>query len=188
MFMLLNILPFVKDCVRQVIRTGHTVIDATTGNGHDTVFLAQCVGEEGKVLAFDIQSAALNTTKQKLIELGLFSRVSLIKSGHEQMQQYCADKVSAIMFNLGYLPGADKICTTQAATTLQALQAGIRLLAINGLISIVLYPGHAQGKIEAQVIEEWATKLPQQQIAVLQYRFTNRVHNAPYALILQKKS
>lgn len=38
---------------------GDTVIDATAGNGHDTVFLAQLVGRQGRVWAFDVQSSAL---------------------------------------------------------------------------------------------------------------------------------
>lgn len=186
-FMLLNILQFVQHCIRQAIKAGDTVIDATAGNGHDTVFLAQCVSSDGQVLAFDIQPAALEITRHKLLQLDLLSRVQLIQSGHERMQEFCDDRVSAIMFNLGYLPGADKQFTTQAASSLQAIQAGLNLLAKDGLISIVLYPGHEQGKIEAILVEQWAANLPQKEVTVLQYRFMNRVNNAPYALLLQKR-
>ncbi len=185
--MLLNILQFVQHQIKLAVQAGDTVIDATAGNGHDTVFLAQCVSNSGKVLAFDIQSSALLNTRNKLNELGLSDQVSLIQAGHEHMQKFCHTGVSAIMFNLGYLPGADKNCTTQVSTTLAALEAGLNILLKDGLISVVLYPGHEQGIIEAQAIEKWAAQLPQQQYEVLQYRFTNRIHHAPYALLLYKR-
>ena len=45
---------------------GETVVDATAGNGNDTQFLAELVGENGHVLAFDIQQAALDSTAERL--------------------------------------------------------------------------------------------------------------------------
>ncbi|WP_239323886.1 class I SAM-dependent methyltransferase [Snodgrassella gandavensis] len=184
--MLLNILDFVHASIQQVVQAGDTVIDATAGNGHDTLFLAKCVGEQGKVMAFDIQKAALQATSKRLVNADMRERVELIEAGHEHLDDYIEGEISAIMFNLGYLPGADKNCTTKASTTLQAMQAGLAHLAINGVLAAVLYPGHEQGRIEAHAVQEWAAGLPQQQIAVLKYAFINRVHNAPYALLLQK--
>ncbi|MCO6520406.1 MAG: methyltransferase domain-containing protein [Snodgrassella sp.] len=186
--MLLNILDFVHASIQQVVQVGDTVVDATAGNGHDTLFLATCVGEQGKVMAFDIQKAALQATHKRLKNAGLSERIELIEAGHEYLDNYIEGEVSAIMFNLGYLPGADKNCTTTASTTLKAMQAGLAHLAINGVLAAVLYPGHEQGRIEAQAVQEWAAGLPQQQIAVLKYAFINRVHNAPYALLLQKQA
>lgn len=185
--MLSNILQFVHQKISQTVCIGDTVIDATAGNGHDTVFLAQLVGRQGRVWAFDVQSSALASTQEKLQQQDLSAQVSLIQSGHECMEKYCQHGVKAIMFNLGYLPGADKQYTTQAATSLQAIKSGLSLLAKNGLMSIVLYPGHAQGKIEAQTIENWVSSLSQQEFAVLQYRFINRVNDPPYALLLHKR-
>jgi tRNA1(Val) A37 N6-methylase TrmN6 len=185
--MLLNILDFVHTSIQQVVRVGDTVVDATAGNGHDTLFLATCVGALGKVMAFDIQEAALQATSKRLVNAGMRERVELIKAGHEHLDDYIEGEVSAIMFNLGYLPGADKSCTTTAGTTLEAMQAGLAHLAINGVLAAVLYPGHEQGRIEAEAVQAWAAGLPQQQVAVLKYAFINRVHDAPYALLLQKR-
>lgn len=186
--MLLNILDFVHKNIQQTVKAGDTVIDATAGNGHDTLFLASCVGAQGKVFAFDIQASALEATSNRLAKAGYRERVQLIQAGHEHLSEYIQSKVSAIIFNLGYLPGGDKNCTTQANTTLKAMQNGLNLLTDNGVSAAVLYPGHEQGKIEAETIQTWAKSLPQQQIAVLKYAFINRINDAPFALILQKHS
>lgn len=186
--MLLNILDFVHTTIRQVVQAGDTVIDATAGNGYDTLFLASCVGSTGKVVAFDIQPAAIASTRAKLESAGMSDWVDLIQTGHERMNEYIKSDVRAIMFNLGYLPGVDKNCTTTAITTLKAMQAGLAHLVPDGILAVVIYPGHEQGKIEAEAVLSWAEELPQQQISVLQYAFINRVHDAPFALFLQKRN
>ena len=91
---------YIKACVNE----GDTVVDATCGNGNDTVFLAQLVGERGRVFGFDIQDAAIENTAGKLEELKLLKRVTLIKDGHENMGNYVNENIKAVMFNLGYLP------------------------------------------------------------------------------------
>ncbi|KNY25363.1 rRNA methylase [Pseudobacteroides cellulosolvens ATCC 35603 = DSM 2933] len=102
----------IKNCLGQsheivdmVVKEGDTVVDATAGNGNDTVFLAKLVGEKGKVYAFDIQEMALQKTREKLVSQGLTQRVELIRDGHENMSKYISEPVSVVMFNLGYLPG-----------------------------------------------------------------------------------
>ena len=184
--MLKNILPFVHESLKEIIQTGDIVIDATAGNGHDTVFLAEKVGSNGQVWAFDIQQSALMTTRQRLEKRQLQQQVRLIHDSHEYMNQYVNTGVRAIMFNLGYLPGGDKVLTTNVASSLQAIKIGLSSLMQGGLISIVLYPGHEAGQKETEAILSWAKQLSQQQVAVLQYGFINRIHNAPFALLLQK--
>ena len=36
------------DVLRQVVQPGDTVVDATLGNGHDTLMLCELVGETGR--------------------------------------------------------------------------------------------------------------------------------------------
>ena len=81
-----RVLPFAKRLISKTVLPGETVVDATAGNGHDTLFLAEHVGEEGHVYAFDIQQAALNSTAKRLGELT--NRVSLILDSHENVDQY----------------------------------------------------------------------------------------------------
>ena len=50
-----------RSVIRTQIKPGDLCIDATMGNGHDTLFLSQLAGPSGFVLAFDIQQAALDS-------------------------------------------------------------------------------------------------------------------------------
>ena len=138
-------------------------IDATCGNGHDTLFLAEQVGVTGKVYGFDIQQRALDSTTLKLKEQQQFSQVELICAGHEDIELYVQPQhhqsITAIMFNLGYLPGSDKSIITQTETTLTALKAACRLLKSSGLITIIAYPGHQGGHQELESLQNWISGL-----------------------------
>lgn len=176
-----------KDIIRKVVKEKDIVIDATVGNGNDTLFLCDLVGEKGKVIGFDVQEVALERTKEKLEEKGLINRTTLIKDGHENLSKYIDGKVSAIMFNLGYLPKADHNITTKYKTTLEAIKKGIELLNTNGIITIVVYPGHEEGKIEKEKIIEYLAKTDQNLVNVLKLEFINQINNPPFLIALEKK-
>ena len=85
---------------------GGTYIDATMGNGNDTLFLCRLAGQSGHVWAFDIQECALQNTKALLLANGCLDQASLILDGHEHMSQYLEpESADVICFNFGYLPG-----------------------------------------------------------------------------------
>ena len=102
-------LQMAKRYISACVSEGEQVVDATCGNGRDTLFLAELVGEKGKVFSFDIQAEALSKTRRLLEANNLLSRVHLIQSGHEHIQDYVHGKIAAVMFNLGYLPGDIKL-------------------------------------------------------------------------------
>ncbi len=106
--------------------------------------------------------------------------------GHENLKQYVSEPLNAAIFNFGWLPGGDKSLTTHTETSIPALCATLSLLKEGGMLIAVLYPGHENGKQEAEVIEQWAKNLPQEQFAVLRYGFTNRKNNPPYLLAFEK--
>ena len=54
--------------IREQVQAGDLCIDATAGNGNDTLLLCELVGKEGKVVAFDIQQVAVDNTKKRLAE------------------------------------------------------------------------------------------------------------------------
>lgn len=54
--------------LREYIRKGDVAVDCTAGHGLDTLFLAECVGEEGAVHAFEIQVKAINELQEKFRE------------------------------------------------------------------------------------------------------------------------
>jgi predicted methyltransferase len=145
----------------EVLADGSLVVDATVGNGHDTLFLAQQVGNSGLVWGFDVQASALAGARAQLAEQSLADRVTLLHTGHETMTRQLParahGKLSAVMFNLGYLPGSDKRITTLPATTLQALAESIANLRQDGLLSILAYRGHAGGQAEADAVADWLT-------------------------------
>lgn len=142
--------------LRAVIQQGDLVIDATAGNGHDTLFLTECVGAAGKVLAFDVQQAAVASARQRIETAGLMERVVFFQESHERMGAHAEDEsVAAVMFNLGYLPGEHHDLTTEAEATLRALDVAARILKPGGSLTVVCYPGHAAGEVEAVAVEQW---------------------------------
>ena len=158
-------------------------IDATAGNGHDTLFLATNIGENGHVYAFDIQAQAIENSRNRLSTAGLSNRVTMIHSGHEKMTAEIPDihrgSVDIIMFNLGYLPSADKSLITTTATTIKALDAATEMLAGNGIISILAYPGHPGGKEETAAVIQWANRLSQQLFTVCLHNPDQNPHTSP---------
>jgi len=179
-----KILPFTKYLLSKCILPGDVVVDGTCGNGNDTLYLAELVGEDGRVVAFDIQQDAINSTKKKLEEAQI-DNVDLILDGHENVLNYISLEISAAIFNLGYLPGSDKTVTTNSATTWKAVMDMLSLLKIGGIIILVIYHGHEAGKVERDEIEEKIKSLCPGSTAVLKYEFLNR-ENAPYVVAIER--
>ena len=172
--------------LEQVVRPGDRVIDATLGNGHDTRFLAELVGESGHVIGFDIQSEAVDRTSAALEEAGLLPRCELHAAGHERMAEFVREPVRAVCFNLGWLPGGDKSVTTHWDTTRQALESALALLLPGGICTVCAYPGHAAGDEERQELAAWLAALRPQAFNVLHHRFLNAGPGAPECFIIQK--
>ena len=145
--------------IRMIVAPGDIVIDATAGNGHDTLFLAGLVGHTGRVYAFDIQAEALEHTCRRLAATGLGDQVTLLQLGHEQLcggvPPALHGRIAAVMFNLGYLPGSDRRCITRAGTTLAALDQAMTCLRPGGILSVIAYPGHAGGGTETEAVQHW---------------------------------
>jgi predicted methyltransferase len=134
---------------------GQQVVDATAGNGHDTVFLAQQIGASGHVTAFDVQAPACTATRHRCAGVGVSDRVTVVHAGHETMRAHVEAPIHAAMFNLGYLPRHDHDCITQPDTTVAALNAACALMTEGGLIPVLAYRGHEGGPEEAQRIQAW---------------------------------
>lgn len=187
-----SVLDFAHTLATGALRTGGVAIDATVGNGHDTVALAQAVGAEGTVHGFDVQATALDRTRERLASVGLADRVQLHHAGHEKMTDHLPerlhDAIGAVTFNLGYLPGSESTVTTAPETTIAALDATERLLRSGGVATVVLYTGHEGGAAEAEAVDAWAAQQPQERLQVLSYRFVNQRNNPPRLLALEKQS
>jgi len=179
-------LKFARELISEVLAPGGYAVDATCGNGHDTVFLADLVGQSGRVLAMDVQEQALENTHRLLQEAGLDSRVQLVLASHRELPIYLETPPDAAMFNLGYLPGGDKSLVTRPETTLAALEAILRVLKRGGLVTIVVYTGHPGGTSEYEALRSYTAALPQAMYTVLEYRLLNQVNNPPLLLAISR--
>ncbi len=172
--------------LKQRVGAGGRVVDATCGNGNDTLFLAEIVGEHGRVWSFDIDGYALEATRKKLLQSSLASVVELVHAGHERLGEYIDEPLNAVVFNLGYLPGGEKGVVTRPDTTLAALRQARGLLLPGGVILLVVYTGHTGGGEEAGAVEEWAADLPSPEFNVWRGSLLNRRADAPYLLLIEK--
>ncbi|MBC1516471.1 class I SAM-dependent methyltransferase [Listeria immobilis] len=181
------VLPFAHDTLRKVVRSGDYVVDATCGNGHDTLLLAELVGINGHVIGFDIQQVAIDATRTWLEKAEMTSQVELICASHATIPVYAKQPVRAAIFNLGYLPGGDKQITTTADSTLLSITHLMELLEIGGVIILVIYHGHPEGKTEKEAVVAFCTAINQQAFHVLSYQFINQQNDAPFVIVIEKR-
>lgn len=174
------------DYWKRWIQPGDTVIDATCGNGHDTLALAQLINGTGQVFGYDIQPIAIEKTRhllQATLTPAQLKTITLHCMSHECFMELSA---KAIIYNLGYLPGGEKTVTTKVSSTLKSLQAACNIVCPGGFISVMLYPGHSEGANEEKEILAFAANLSSQEWSVLHHSWLNR-QKAPSLLLLIKK-
>ncbi|HHW67875.1 MAG: hypothetical protein PWP07_2100 [Epulopiscium sp.] len=176
----------IHEILRPIIKPGDLVVDATLGNGFDTLFLAKAVGPQGKVIGFDIQECAIENVRRRLENEGLLERVSLIQDSHSNIDKYIFEPIGGAMFNLGYLPGGDKELITKPQSTVEALEKTSCLLSRGGFITILSYWGHAGGKDEKEAVEKFLSKLDNKIFLTAKFKFLNRSGNPPVIYLVQK--
>ena len=148
----MNALTLVPETVSKFVNRGDFVIDATAGRGYDTAFLAALVGEEGKVLAFDIQREAVESTRALLASRWLQNAEVVLTSHAEMSSSAAPETASCILFNLGYLPSGDHSMYTRAASTEAAVLAGLDILKKGGLMCVTVYSGGDSGYEERDAL------------------------------------
>lgn len=182
-----NALTLSHQFMEQHTSPGAFCIDATAGRGGDTAFLAELVGEGGKVLAFDIQQAALDSTAELLAQKGLSDRVQLILASHADMEQYAApESVDLICFNFGWLPGGDHNIFTRAKSSIAAIDAGLRLLKPTGVMSLCIYYGRNNGYDERDAILAHLREIDGRTASVLVCEFVNRKNDPAIPVFILK--
>ena len=112
--------------------------------------------------------------------------MQLIHAGHQHLARHVKQPIAAAIFNMGYLPRGNHNITTQAETSITALQAALALLQPRGILIAVLYHGHEQGKPETAAILSFAQALPQTQYRALRYEFINQQNCPPIVLAIEK--
>lgn len=169
---------------------GCVIIDATCGNGHDTVALASA--SPSRLYAFDIQKTAVESTKSLLLTAGYETQladetISIICDSHENMRSYVELPADVIVFNLGYLPGSDKSKTTRKEATLDAVTASLDILAKDGILCITMYSGHPEGFEEKEMLLKMAESLDSGIYHSAFISFVNQKNSPPEILLITKK-
>lgn len=170
---MIDLLELHKLFISRHLHTGDTAADFTMGNGHDTEYLSRLVGADGHIYAFDIQPRALESTAAHLKETGCPENYTLILDSHSNAKNYIAGGIKAGMFNLGYLPGGDKSLTTKRETTLPAIAAAVDLLAPDGILTVAVYPGHAEGEREGEEIEAMLAGYDRRRVCCTKVKIVN---------------
>jgi hypothetical protein len=197
---LIRVVHWARQLVEEVVGPGDLVVDLTAGTGRDTLHLFHCVGPRGRVLAFDIQEAALQQSAARLVAAGATvdfwtapstvgvvpPGVHLIHDSHARLTSFLAEAPRAVVANLGYLPGGDRTVVTVAESTLAALSQALELLAAGGRMAIALYVGHPGGMEEAQRVEALFRDLPPACWEVLRLQVINRP-GSPFLLVAEKR-
>ena len=66
-----NLIKTAHQLASEAVAAGDVVMDATVGNGHDTLFLTSLVGAGGQVIGFDIQQQAIESATKRLTAEGV---------------------------------------------------------------------------------------------------------------------
>ncbi len=173
--------------IREHVKEGDYCIDATAGNGNDTLLLCELVGDEGRVLAFDIQEQAVVNTRKRIEQAGYAERTRVILDSHTNMGLYAEEEtISCIVFNFGYLPGGDHSLSTKKETSIQAISDGLRLLVKGGIMSLCIYSGGDSGFEERHAILEYVKTLDGKQYLVIVSEYYNRPNNPPIPVFIIK--
>ena len=184
---MVDLLELQKRFILAHLRPGDVAVDCTMGNGNDTAFLSETVGETGRVYAFDIQEAAIESTRAHLAALGCPENYTLIHASHHRILEFVKESPKAVMFNLGYLPGSGKKqVTTLRETTMEAVRGALSILASDGILLVAVYPGHEEGRLEGEMLGEYFATLDRRLICCSCFKIVNSP-TSPYFYIVEKK-
>ncbi len=183
---MIDLLELHKYFIRNHLHPGDVAVDFTMGNGHDTEFLSKTVGESGHVYAFDIQEQAVTSTARRLREAGCPENYTLIHDSHQYVKNYVKTPFRAGMFNLGWLPGGDKSITTLRESTMPAVEAAIDLMDRDAILNIAVYPGHAEGDAEGQMLCTYLSGISRHKICATRVNILNSP-TSPYFIVIETK-
>ncbi len=182
---MIDLLKTQKTLILPHIRRGCTVADFTMGNGNDTLWLSNEVGECGRVYSFDIQQGALESTEKLLRKNAEFDNCTLILDSHSNSDKYIVGEISAGIFNLGWLPGSDHSVRTSIDTTLPAVKKAISMLEKGGGLLVAVYPGHDEGRLEGEKLGEYLATLNKRKTNVTKVQIINSP-TSPYFYLIEK--
>jgi len=191
-----NATDIVQLILRDIISTGDSVVDATCGNGHDSVFLASLVGPSGRLVCIDIQPEAIEKARRRLSEVSDCPETNVILGSHADIRSWVPqeESISAVVYDLGYLPGAvkspggERPIVTRAESTIEPIGQALGLLMIRGVILIAVCTGHLGGQEKADALYSFLLTLEEKRLSVARHQWHNQPSNLPLVLIIQRQS
>jgi len=174
-----NVISIVDIIIEKFVEEGFTCLDATVGNGNDTIKLSGKVGESGRVYGFDIQKTAIEITTEKLSKYGYIDRTILINDSHTKLDDYIKEQLDFAIYNLGFLPKGNKEIVTNEKTTIESIKKALNLLKKHGILVVVSYIGHENGLDEYKAVYKYLSLLDQKKFNVLELNFINQINNPP---------
>ena len=172
------------------LESARTIVDITCGNGHDTMYLLSHCHENSHVYAIDIQEVAITRTKEKIVkELPqAMKQVDFILGSHDRViETLPVSNIDLMIGNLGYLPNADHQIMTKSTSTIKAISKGLAKLSVNGLCTIVAYPGTETGRKEAEDLEYYIASINQKEYHCSTWRPLNQANQPPILYIIRRR-
>lgn len=175
---------FAHDLWKKHLKPKDNVIDATCGNGYDSIFL-KSLQTNGKLFCIDIQEKAIQNTKSlfKKNNISLENTFFFNKS-HENFSYIPKEEIKLIVYNLGYLPGSNKEIITNVDTTIKSILSSLDIVK-NGAISITCYP-HMEGKKEEKEILDLLSKIKNRNIIHSKWEHFRWGENSPSIIWITK--
>ncbi len=170
--------------LKTALQKSMVIVDATAGNGNDTLFLAENSQQGAHIYAFDIQETAIAAVQEKTSEY--MDKITCILADHKRITDFVKEKIDVAIFNLGYLPGGDHSLTTQPESTLQAIKKVLNQLCLHGVLAVVAYPGHLAGREEAGMLDAYLQTVSKKDYTVGCYRMMNHSEIAPFLYFIEK--
>src|SRR6056297_2334084 len=121
----MNIFNFVElshFLIENYVKEEDIVVDCTSGNGFDSLYLCKALQGKGHLFSFDIQDEAIQRTRKLLEEKCSFTNYKLIQDSHSKINEYIRDNIDFAIYNLGYLPNSTSEIKTSYEETIISLE------------------------------------------------------------------
>lgn len=162
-------------------------IDATLGNGYDTLKLSQLLNGSGKIYSFDIQKIAIEKSKELFKKKNIdTSNIKLINDNHCNVESYVDESIDFFIMNLGYLPSGDKSITTNYSDVISFLDKVLLKMNSNSYGLVVFYPGHIIGMEEYINVTKYLEKLEQLKFNIIKIEHINQINFPPKLVIIER--
>lgn len=177
---------FIDYILKTFLKDKKILVDMTCGNGHDSLRVLQNAPNYKKLYLYDVQIKAIENTKSLLDSYAYKNCIYLNKS-HDDLSDIHED-IDFAIYNLGYLPGADKKLVTNSKSTIKSIELLLEKLSFGAIVVITTYPGHEEGNVEDIKIYDYLNSLDQKIFNVIKLEFINQKNKPCKTYILEKRS